>query len=247
MEKISYIYINCFLRIQKFFLYIFLILFLLKKRKEKTEKSKFSGYLIKTSPPEESWNRVGRGKIYNCVERWWPVKTVGVDSHQKGGNTITGRLNYPRGDASRFDRMGLKRGSLMANHLFTGRAVVEVVRLRNRSHGVTSNVIFHEVYEAAISILGNVYTWRHRFQRRASNRVGNSPLSFDASLPSFANCRLLKTAVLVTMLPRRGTEFWPSILLEWSSSQDSLRFPPCSSFFSCSSVVFNSNKLNADR
>lgn len=113
--------------------------------------------------------------IYNCVERWWPVKTVGVDSHQKGGNTITGRLNYPRGDASRFDRMGLKRGSLMANHLFTGRAVVEVVRLRNRSHGVTSNVIFHQVYEAAISILGNVYTWRHRFQRRASNRVGNSP------------------------------------------------------------------------
>lgn len=101
--------------------------------------------------------------IYNCVERSRPVKTVGVDSHQKGSNTITGRLNYPRGDASRFDRMGLKRGSLMANHRFTGRAVVEVVRLRNRSHGVTSNVIFHEVYEAAISILGNAYTWRHRF------------------------------------------------------------------------------------
>lgn len=100
--------------------------------------------------------------------------------------------------------MGLKRGSLMANHLFTGRAVVEVVRLRNRSHGVTSNVIFHKVYEAAISILGNVYTWRHRFQRRASNRVGNSPsppLPLLASLPSLANCRLLKTAVLVTMLP----------------------------------------------
>lgn len=75
-----------------------------------------------------------------------------MDSHQKGGNTITGRLNYPRGDASRFDRMGLKRGSLMANHLFTGRAVVEVVRLRNRSHGVTSNVIFHEVYEASRSL-----------------------------------------------------------------------------------------------
>lgn len=98
----------------------------------------------------------------------------------------------------------MKRGSLMANHLFTGRAVVEVVRLRNRSHGVTSNVIFHKVYEAAISILGNVYTWRHRFQRRASNRVGNSPsppLPLLASLPSLANCRLLKTAVLVTMLP----------------------------------------------
>lgn len=145
--------------------------------------------------------------MYNCVERSRLVKTVGVDSHQKGSNTITGRLNYPRGDASRFDRMGLKRGSLMANHRFTGRAVVEVVRLRNRSHGVTSNVIFHEVYEAAISILGNAYTWRHRFQRRASNRAGNSPLSPSTTsfhLPaSFANCRLLKKTA-VTMLSRRG-------------------------------------------
>lgn len=128
----------------------------------------------------------------------------------------------------------------MANHLFTGRAVVEVVRLRNRSHGVTSNVIFHKVYEAAISILGNVYTWRHRFQRRASNRVGNSPsppLPLFASLPSLANCRLLKTAVLVTMLP--SFDPFRPILLRFS--------PEFSSFFRSSKFFpFVANKLKSE-
>lgn len=132
----------------------------------------------------------------------------------------------------------------MANHLFTGRAVVEVVRLRNRSHGVTSNVIFHKVYEAAISILGNVYTWRHRFQRRASNRVGNSPsppLPLLASLPSLANCRLLKTAVLVTMLP--SFDPFRPILLTFSPRV----FLHCSSFFrSWKFFPFVANKLKSE-
>lgn len=176
--------------------------------------------------------------MYNCVERSRLVKTVGVDSHQKGSNTITGRLNYPRGDASRFDRMGLKRGSLMANHRFTGRAVVEVVRLRNRSHGVTSNVIFHEVYEAAISILGNAYTWRHRFQRRASNRAGNSPLSPSTTsfhLPaSFANCRLLKKTA-VTMLSRRGGVL-PSGVSTLFNDPFQVIFPPPPSLRSVSRI-----------
>ena len=132
----------------------------------------------------------------------------------------------------------------MANHLFTGRAVVEVVRLRNRSHGVTPNVIFHKVYEAAISILGNVYTWRHRFQRRASNRVGNSPsppLPLLASLPSLANCRLLKTAVLVTMLP--SFDPFRAILLRFSPRV----FLHCSSFFRSSKFFpFVANKLKSE-